>query len=215
MGDKPTRAKRMQNAKSEDDVKWVREQEKLEAETTMALSKVVKYITRRMTQAEVAERTHVSRTLIANMLNWSPSKRDKRSWSIELLLAIARETGKTASEILTVAEELRDNPETPVEVAWANRMTAHSAKKSIQDMIFEAVDYDKEGDPTGVVAMLYREKDVEYAVPNWYMRCKAGALTGSEVRRVLEAAARMHKEKDGVPFWAAVKMVVESETGGR
>ena len=206
-----TRSKRELRAQTGGMQGWLQQQKELEASTNFAISQVVKYVIRGRTQTEVACKMCVSRSALASLINMKPGATVKRVWPLELMTSVARVTGHSLTDIIAAAERLRRCPNLPVSVAWENRFQREEAKDNLQDLIYEAVGYDRASDPSGVVGALYKAEDLKYAVPGWYKACLAGDLQDEDIRRALQRAVNIHRDGDSVPFWAAVKLAVEEK----
>lgn len=178
-----------------------------------ALGKTIRYAIRDTTIRQFAESVHYQRPALNSLLNQKATDNPQKNWTLSLLLAVARSLNVRLSTIIAEAEDVMEGGAPGMHIRLAS--TEPGTRERLQKLIYAAVGYsgdldEKEFD--GVLEVLYRVKDVEYAVPAFWESYRKGFMGDQEALRVLNSAVRIQgnaAKEDAPPFWEALRLAWE------
>lgn len=187
--------------------KWYADHDKKVAELVENISKTVRILIKHQTVSEFAEAIHYSRTTLTALLNQKATDESRRSWTLSTLVAIADALGLKLSEFIAAAETVAEGKTPQISTRVAG--TAPHSSERLQKLIYAAVNYDGDVNKQlfdGMLEMLYRVKDIEYAVPDFWSGYISGAISDESASFILNKAAERHftAGEDAPPFWAAL-----------
>ena len=197
----------MDSRKACDD--WFIEHDKKVAKLGEALGVTIRYAAKDKSITQLANEIHYTRTTLTTLLNQKADDEKQRGWTFSTLVAIADSLGVRLSQLIAEAENVANGAMPGMSLRLA--CTAPRSRERLQRLIYEAVGYsgDKNEDKyDGRLEVLYREKDIEYAVPAFWEDFSKGAITDDEALQILkEAHKKSSADESSPPFWAAVQTV--------
>lgn len=198
------------NARREE-TDWYVEHEETVARLQEALGKTIKFAIRDTSIKQLAEEVHYARTTLCTLLNQKASDdAPQRNWTLSLLLAISKALGIKLSALIAEAEEVAEGGVPGLQLRVAT--TQPRSRERLQKLIYAAVDYCGDIDAKhydGLLEVLYRVKDVEYAVPSFWKKYQEGGMSDQEALAILKSADQRIEDTDGEapPFWEALRQV--------
>lgn len=189
---------------------WYEEHDAQLARLQEALGKTIKFANRDSTIKQLAEDTHYTRTTLCALLNQTAEDDPQKSWTLSLLLAISKALGIKLSALIAEAEEVAEGGVPGLQLRVAT--TQPRSRERLQKLIYAAVDYCGDIDAKhydGLLEVLYRVKDVEYAAPSFWKKYQEGGLSDQEALAILKSADQRIQDTDGEapPFWEALRQV--------
>lgn len=173
-----------------------------------ALGRTIKFALRDTTITRFAESVHYQRPALTTLLNQNATDNPQKNWTLSLLIAVARTLNVRLSTLIAEAEDVMAGGAPGLHIRLAS--TEPRSRERLQKLIYVAVGYsgdldEKEYD--GVLEVLYRVKDIEYAVPAFWEAYSNGTLTDEEALSILRAAAHIQNsaEEDAPPFWEVLR----------
>jgi DNA-binding phage protein len=195
----------MEARKTGDD--WFETHDRKVAELGEALGVTIKYAVKDKSVTQLAKDIHYTRTTLTTLLNQRADDEKQRGWTFSTLVAIADALGVRLSQLIAEAEDVANGALPGMGLRLAS--TAPRSRERLQRLIYEAVGYSGDTDEAqydGLLEVLYRETDVEYAVPELWNGFSAGNITDDEALEILKGAYQhAMSEEPAPPFWAAVK----------
>jgi hypothetical protein len=190
---------------------WYVEHDETVARLQEAISKTIKFAIRDTSTKQLAEEVHYARTTLCTLLNQKASDdAPQRNWTLSLLLAISKALGIKLSALIAEAEEVMEGSSPGLQLRIA--ATEPRSRERLQKLIYTAVDYSGDIDAKhydGLLEVLYRVKDIEYAVPSFWKKYQEGFLSDQEALAILKSANERVNSADGEapPFWEALRQV--------
>ena len=195
----------MEARRSSDD--WFENHDRKVAELGEALGVTIRYASKDKSITQLARDIHYSRTTLTTLLNQKADDEKQRGWTFSTLVAIADALGVRLSQLIAEAEAVANGALPGMGLRLAS--TSPRSRERLQRLIYEAVGYSGDTDEEqydGLLEVLYREKDVEYAVPSLWDSFSKGTITDEEALKLLkEAYSSASSEEAAPPFWAAVQ----------
>lgn len=195
----------MEVRKSGDD--WFVEHDRKVAELGEAIGQTIRYAAKDKSITQLAKDIHYTRTTLTTLLNQKADDEKQRSWTFSTLVAIADALGVRLSQLIAEAEDVAKGALPGMSLRLAN--TSPRSRERLQRLIYEAVGYSGDTDEEefdGLLEVLYREKDVEYAVPALWAAYERGALNDEAALQLFrDAFEEASAEEPAPPFWAAVQ----------
>ena len=195
----------MKPRKAGDD--WFAEHDKKVAKLGEALGATVRYAAKDKSITQLAKEIHYTRTTLTTLLNQKADDEKQRGWTFSTLVAIADSLGVRLSQLIAEAESVANGAAPGMSLRLAS--TAPRSRERFQRLIYEAVGYSGDTDEEeydGLLEVLYRAKDVEYAVPSLWEAFSLGEMSDEDTLKLLKAAyQKATVEEPAPPFWAAVQ----------
>lgn len=187
---------------------WYEEHDAQLALLGEAIGKTVKFAIRDSTVTEFADKVHYTRTTLTVLLSQKATDEAQKGWTLSLLLAISKALGVKLSALIAEAEEIMEGGVPGLQLRIAS--TAPRSRERLQKLIYAVVNYCGDLDAKqfdGLLEVLYRVKDIEYAVPTFWESYSKGVIGDQEAVAILKAAAARIDDVDGEapPFWAALR----------
>ena len=186
---------------------WFADHDKKVARLGEALGKTIRYAAKDKSITQLAKDIHYTRTTLTTLLNQTADDEKQRGWTFSTLVALADALGVRLSHLIAEAEAVANGAMPGMSLRLAN--TSPRSRERLQRLIYEAVGYSGDTDEEefdGLLEVLYREKDVEYAVPSLWGAYEKGVLTDEEALRLFKEAFEVaSSEEPAPPFWAAVQ----------
>ena len=153
-------------------------------------------------------KVHYTRTTLTVLLSQKATDEAQKGWTLSLLLAISKALGVKLSALIAEAEEIMEGGVPGLQLRIAS--TAPRSRERLQKLIYAVVNYCGDLDAKqfdGLLEVLYRVKDIEYAVPTFWESYSKGVIGDQEAVAILKAAAARIDDVDGEapPFWAALR----------
>lgn len=189
---------------------WYEEHDAQLARLSEAIGKTVKFANRDNTIKQLADDVHYARTTLCALLNQKASDEAQKGWTLSLLLAISKALGIKLSALIAEAEEVMEGSSPGLQLRIAT--TEPRSRERLQKLIYTAVDYSGDIDAKhydGLLEVLYRVKDIEYAVPAFWKKYQEGALSDQQALLILKSANERVNSADGEapPFWEALRQI--------
>ena len=188
---------------------WFENHDRKDAELGEALGVTIRYAAKDKSITQLAKDIHYTRTTLTTLLNQKADDEKQRGWTFSTLVAIADALGVRLSQLIAEAEAVADGALPGMGLRLAS--TSPRSRERLQRLIYEAVGYSGDTDEAkydGLLEVLYREKDVEYAVPSLWEKYEKGTLDDETALKLLkEAYEAASAEEPAPPFWAAVQTV--------
>lgn len=206
----------MEPRKAGDD--WFVEHDKKVAKLGEALGATIRYAAKDKSITQLANEIHYTRTTLTTLLNQKADDEKQRGWTFSTLVAIADSLGVRLSQLIAEAESVANGALPGMGLRLAS--TAPHSRERFQRLIYEAVGYSGDTDEEkydGMLEVLYRAKDIEYAVPALWEAFSRGSVTDEGALELFrEAYEKASEEEPAPPFWAAVQTVWNApERGGK
>lgn len=195
----------MENRRSCDD--WFAEHDKKVARLGEAIGMTIRYAARDKSITQLAKDIHYTRTTLTTLLNQKANDEKQRGWTFSTLVALADAIGVRLSHLIAEAEAVANGAAPGMSLRLAS--TSPRSRERFQRLIYEAVGYSGDTDEEefdGLLEVLYREKDVTYAVPAMWGAYEKGSLTDEDALKLFKKAVEISSaEEPAPPFWAAVQ----------
>lgn len=178
-----------------------------------ALGKTIKFAIRDTTIKQFAEDIFYARPAVTCMLNQKATDTPQKNWTLALLIAVSKSLNIKLSTLIAEAEGVAAGSAPGLNLRLSS--TAPRSRERLQKLIYAAVNYCGDLDEKkydGVLEVLYRVKDVEYAVPTFWGCYQKGTLGDSEALSVINSAVRIQDAAEGEapPFWEALRQSWEA-----
>ncbi len=175
-----------------------------------ALGRTIKFAIRDTTVKQFAEDLFYARPAINCMLNQKATDASQRNWTLSLLLGVAKRLGVKLSALIAEAEDVMEGSSPGLQLRIAT--TEPRSRERLQKLIYTAVDYSGDIDAKRydrLLEVLYRVKDIEYAVPSFWKKYQEGALSDQQALLILKSANERVNSADGEapPFWEALRQI--------
>lgn len=197
----------MEARKEGDD--WFTIHDRRVAELGEALGITIRYAVKDRSITQLAKDIHYTRTTLTTLLRQKADDEKQRGWTFSTLVAIADALGVRLSQLIAEAENVANGAAPGMSLRLAS--TPPRSRERFQRLIYEAVGYSGDVDEErydGLLEAIYRERDVEYAVPAFWEKYEQGEVSDEAALDILkEAHADASLEEPAPPFWAAVQKV--------
>jgi transcriptional regulator with XRE-family HTH domain len=174
------------------------QQEQLDRNLTRVVEAALKQ--KHWSRNRLAVESGIAQSTLSNIMS---EKDSGRSWNFHLLFRVAAALQVDLPTLITAACSGEEVASLSLKLAG----TEPGSAERLQILVYEAVDFIPDGN-NDLVGTLYRVKDIEYAVPDFWAGYSSGAISDESALFLLNKAAERHLTagEDAPPFWAALLM---------